>query len=104
MLSDEQKTQLKPVIQGEQSLQNAGTITPTQENKNTPVLMAENNHITDHTENINNLIHQINNNTIVKGDIIALERKEAGKNFGMRDVKILSQMIDSDLEKKYQVK
>ena len=65
-----------------------------------PQLIAEDNHLTDHKENINNLIEKIKNGQIGQNSIIALERKEGGNNFGMKDVKILAKILqDDNLEK-----
>jgi hypothetical protein len=66
-------------------------------------LLAESNHQTDHPNHIRNLLSHINSlPTPSEGEanniIIVLERKQEGKNLGMADVILLSELIKKEEE------
>jgi hypothetical protein len=62
-------------------------------------LISEQNHITDHESNVKKVISLIKDGKLKQGDVIALERKEEGKNFGMEDVRYLAKIIKDKTQK-----
>lgn len=56
--------------------------------------MTEDDHKVDHGDNTAKLIEMIHANQIDSSTVICLERKEEGKNFGMRDVKLLAKLLE----------
>lgn len=73
--------------------------------KHQPQFMPEKNHSIDHKANIDLLIDDINKGKITKNTVILLERKEDGKNMGIKDVKALTEIIKyNDLHPESQIK
>ncbi len=66
---------------------------------NSVQLISEQNHITDHESNVKKVISLIKDGKLKQGDVIALERKEEGKNFGMEDVRYLAKIIKDKTQK-----
>ena len=60
--------------------------------------MAESDHSTDHAKNIDILKEQIEKGTFPKNTVIMLERKELGDNMGMKDIRLLAEIIDHNMK------
>lgn len=56
-------------------------------------IIVESDHTRDHKDNVHALINQIKSDIIKPDTVIFLERKEGGKNLGMKDVILLADII-----------
>ncbi|RZI47371.1 hypothetical protein EDM53_02245 [Rickettsiales endosymbiont of Peranema trichophorum] len=57
-------------------------------------LIPESEHVLDHSENIDNIISSIQDNQLPPKTVICLERKQEGENLGMKDVILLSKILE----------
>ncbi|RZI45790.1 hypothetical protein EDM53_04620 [Rickettsiales endosymbiont of Peranema trichophorum] len=57
-------------------------------------LIPESEHVRDHSKNIDNIISSIQDNQLPPKTVICLERKQEGENLGMKDVILLSKILE----------
>ena len=63
-------------------------------------LIAEKNHSVDHKTNVQMLVEKMEKGEMGAGTVVALERKEGGENLGMRDVRLLAEVLRHNEGKK----
>ena len=56
-------------------------------------LIAEKNHSVDHKTNVQMLVEKMEKGEMGAGTVVALERKEGGEHLGMRDVRLLAEVM-----------